>query len=420
MSFEDGTAADPKELMLRTRSEDRGAVALMVALLTTVLAGLAALVIDLGMARDESRTAQNAADAAALAAAQRLANAIDPEAVTAADITAARAVADGYVRANGWPSGIGTFQLDSAARTVTVALTPVQSPRIFAGALGMGTPTVGASAQATWNGATAGCAVCVLGSLVSRNGQILANSGSVLVGGNLDVLPNGTVTSVGGGIVGVVGSVAGAGRVTPQASPIAGVTDPYGTQPLLPPPARPLGAPAVPATGPACSPGTYSVITACRTFGSGVYVITGGNRFSGNVTIDASSRVFFYVTCSSGGGAPVSSACASGQAGGSLDFAGTVGGTINALTDPAYRGLAIAYDRRNTSPLSLVGGPNLVVNGGVYTASGALTNSGAGPVTVNGTLVVGSITFSGVPSTITVNGNAATAPRAPMLVHLTR
>jgi Flp pilus assembly protein TadG len=405
--------------MVRTRSEDRGAVALMVALLTTVLAGLAALVVDLGLARDEARTAQNAADAAALAAAQRLADSVDPEAVTAADITAARTVADGYVTANGWPSGIATFQIDSAARTVTIALTPVQTPRIFAGALGMGTPTVGASAQATWNGATAGCAICILGSLVSRNGQVLANSGSILIGGNLDVRPNGTITSV-GGIVGLVGSAAGPGGVTPPPSPIAGVTDPYNTQPQLPPPGRPLGAPAVPAAGPACSPGTYSVITACRTFGSGVYVITGTNRFSGSVTINASSGVFFYVTCSSGGGTPVSTACAAGQAGGSLDFAGTIGGTITALADPIYRGLAIAYDRRNTSALSLVGGPNLVVNGGVYTASGALTNSGAGPVTVNGTLVVGSVALSGVPSTITVNGNAATAPRAPMLLHLTR
>src|SRR4051794_12122359 len=142
--------------MLRARSEDRGAVAIMVALLTTLLAGLAALVVDLGMARDEVRTAQNAADAAALAAGQRLADAVDPEAVTTADIAAARAVADGYVTANGWRSGIATFQVDSAARTVAIALTPVRSPRIFAGALGMGTPTVGASAMATWNGATAG------------------------------------------------------------------------------------------------------------------------------------------------------------------------------------------------------------------------------------------------------------------------
>src|SRR2546421_237670 len=127
-----------------------------------------------------------------------LADALDPEAVTAADVTAARTLADGYATANGWKPGIATFRVDPAARTVTIALTPIRSPGIFAGALGMGTPSVGASASATWNGATAGCAICILGSLVNHNGQVLANSGSILIGGNLDVRPNGTVTSNGG------------------------------------------------------------------------------------------------------------------------------------------------------------------------------------------------------------------------------
>jgi Flp pilus assembly protein TadG len=407
--------------MLHPRTDDRGAVALAVALMTTLLVGLAALVVDLGMARDEQRAAQNAADAAALAAAQRLANAIVPENVTNGDIAAARAVADGYVTANGWDSGIGTFQVDAVAHTVTVGLAPVRSPRIFAGALGMGTPMVGATSQATWNGATAACALCVLGSVVSRNGQIATSSGSVLIGGSLDLLPNGSVTAT-GGVVAVVGSVTGAGRVTPSpARTLSAVTDPYGTQPALPPAARPLGAATAAATGPSCNPGTYTDVSACRTFTSGVYVLTGGTRFSGIAPINASSGVFFYVTCQTPGSNPVSTGCRTGgQAGGSLDFAGTAAGTITALTDPAYRGLAIAYDRNNTSPLSLVGNPNLVVNGGVYAKSAALTNSGAGPATVNGTVVVGSVTFSGVPSQITVNGAAATAPRGPMLVHLTQ
>jgi Flp pilus assembly protein TadG len=415
-------SAHAKVLMLRRQPEDRGVVALLVALLTTVLVGLAALVVDLGMARDEVRTAQNAADAAALAAAQRLVTSVDPEAVTAADIAAARTVAGGYVMANGWPAGMGTFTVDATARTVTIALNRVQSTRIFAGALNMGTPTVGASAQATWNGAKAGCAFCVLGSLLNRNSQIVATSGSILIGGDLDDLPNGTVTSV-GGIVGVVRSVSGSGSVTPPASPITGVTDPYATLPQLPPllPAPALGAAAGVAAGPSCTPGTYRNITACRTFGSGVYIITAANSFTGNVTIDASNGVLFYVTCSSGGSNPVSRACATtGETGGSIDFAGTVQGTITALNNPAYRGLAIAYDRSNTASLGLVGGPAVVVNGGVYAASGTLTNNGTGPLTVNGTLVVKSVNLSGVPSQVNVNGATAIAPRAPMLVHLTR
>jgi Flp pilus assembly protein TadG len=67
------------------RPDDEGYISLIVALLITAFVGLAALVVDLGLARDQERTAQNAADAAALAAAQRLAGSLDPEAVTARD-----------------------------------------------------------------------------------------------------------------------------------------------------------------------------------------------------------------------------------------------------------------------------------------------------------------------------------------------
>ena len=50
------------------RTDETGAVAVLVAVLSLVLFGLAALVVDLGMARDTRRMAQNTADSAALAA----------------------------------------------------------------------------------------------------------------------------------------------------------------------------------------------------------------------------------------------------------------------------------------------------------------------------------------------------------------
>src|SRR4051794_708545 len=118
--------------MLRGRADERGAVALVVALLTVVFAGLAALVVDLGFARDEHRAAQNAADAAAIAAATVFADALNPAGVTAADIARARSAATTYASGNGWPAGISTFTVDAAAQTVTVALTPVQAPTFFA------------------------------------------------------------------------------------------------------------------------------------------------------------------------------------------------------------------------------------------------------------------------------------------------
>src|SRR5690348_15315804 len=56
----------------RRSSEERGAVTVIVAILMVVLVLCAAVVIDLGNARDSRRQSQNAADASALAAANVL------------------------------------------------------------------------------------------------------------------------------------------------------------------------------------------------------------------------------------------------------------------------------------------------------------------------------------------------------------
>lgn len=54
------------------RSDERGAVAVMFALLLVVIVGIGGLVVDIGFASQKQRQVQNAADAAALAAAQSL------------------------------------------------------------------------------------------------------------------------------------------------------------------------------------------------------------------------------------------------------------------------------------------------------------------------------------------------------------
>jgi Flp pilus assembly protein TadG len=50
------------------RRDESGAIAVLVAFSATLLFVLAALVVDLGLARDDHRASQNAADASALAA----------------------------------------------------------------------------------------------------------------------------------------------------------------------------------------------------------------------------------------------------------------------------------------------------------------------------------------------------------------
>jgi hypothetical protein len=292
---------------------------------------------------------------------------------------------------------------------------------MFAGAIGSRTPTVGASAQATWRGAPAPCALCVLGNLSAQNGQTVSSAGSVLVRGSLSVSANGVVSS-GTGIVGVVGSLAITGRVRPAPVHVASVTDPYSVTPRLPPgpPAPALGAPAITATGPGCAPGTYSSIQACRTFASGVYIITGANSFTGSAVIDASSGVLFYFTCSAAGaGGTVSAACGAGATGGSIAFGGNVVAVINPLPDPTYRGLAVVYDRNNAAGLDLVGGTGVTVNGGVYAASATLGNNGNGVLAVHGTIVVAGVDLRGAPSTVTVDQGNAYADLPPMLTHLT-
>jgi len=155
-------------------------------------------------------------------------------------------------------------------------------------------------------------------------------------------------------------------------------------------------------------------------FAPGVYVLAGQNRFAGNISVSADGGVLFYVTCSARTSAGVvSAACATGQQGGSLEFAGTVSATITAMSDPVYRGLAIIYDRNNTAPLGLVGGPGITVDGGVYAAAATLRNNGTGPLTVNGTMVVGAVDLRGVPATVNIDEENAFADLPPFLVHLT-
>src|SRR3954447_15226444 len=79
----------------RSRDSEEGAVAVLVGILAVVLFGLAALVVNLGLARDTRREAQNTADAAALAAANNL-YLSGPADTTAAINAAKQSAADNY------------------------------------------------------------------------------------------------------------------------------------------------------------------------------------------------------------------------------------------------------------------------------------------------------------------------------------
>lgn len=129
--------------------EERGAVAVMVAILLVVLLGMLALVMDLGRAIAVRREMVNAADAAALAAAQRCAlNQGQAAAIAAADetallndaVTRVSIVFDPSCRPALTTPGPKTVTV-TYARTVDFFVAPI---------LGFDSTTVTTSATATW------------------------------------------------------------------------------------------------------------------------------------------------------------------------------------------------------------------------------------------------------------------------------
>src|SRR5215213_11026244 len=93
--------------------DERGAVAVLTAVLAIVLFGIAALVVDLGVARDSRRQAQNTADAAALAAANALYATRAPNLNQPGDFDAAVEAAKSYAAEN-----YGTTEAEWAACSI--------------------------------------------------------------------------------------------------------------------------------------------------------------------------------------------------------------------------------------------------------------------------------------------------------------
>jgi hypothetical protein len=396
------------------QKDDRGAVAILVAAMLLVIMGLAAIVVDLGFARDRKRVAQNAADAAALAVATCFA------APTGCPQDPAL-LARGYVRANGWPDLGTSVGVDLAARTVTITLPAEESPSFFAGAVGVGTASVGGSARASWGQANPGtCALCVFGDLNDQaNGDVFVPNGGIVVGGNLDVGPNGEIRAAPTSAVGVVGTIsARPNAVTPRTYVATSVPDPFATVP-----APLLGQPVRPDPSGPCQPGTYDDVSGCTSMSTGVYVITGSSSFGGNRTLDATSGVLLYATCSSGNGASrVSAACTGTNGpGGSITTSGSHTMNVTALPSPVSRTLAIYYDPRNTSDLILNGGQQATINGSVYAKAAPVTGNGNGGMTVSGAMVVGSLRLNGNPRDFTISGpDVPGGSPVPGRVHLAK
>jgi Flp pilus assembly protein TadG len=420
---------------LVARSEDeRGAVALLVVGLLAAMLGLAAIVVDLGNARDRQRQAQTAADSAALAAAQYMftANPADP--------AVAVQLARQYIDVNSWTSDASTVTVDITDGVVDVRLPTQQSPSFFAGALGSSAPSVSASAQARWKGgASINCVLCVLANFDGQVGSTLHSGGTVLINGKLTFNNdnNGSikVDPPTAGDVGYYESWDGYGDFglwPPVQMPFT-MPDPFAGLPL-PPPGADTGPIARIGAG-SCDPGVYADVSGCTSFtGGGTYVLTGGPKVGDitfNNTIPANDSLF-YVTCYSQDAAKNVhyAPCGPGIPGATLDGTGNGDATLNGRTtgDPRYRGFSVIFDRgfncgAKGCMQSLVGKYQLTVNGTVYGSAITLDERGVGLFVDYGNVVVGDVALDGQGANkvhMDIRGNGAPittrGPGSPVLL----
>lgn len=376
------------------RRDERGAVAIVFALLVTVLVVMVALVVDLGYAQDTRRVSQNAADSSALAGA----NALYPTGACQSGgpkpcIADAVAQVKSYAQTNfdvstsDWssctatpPAGYDT----SASGTSCIAFDSISGPQkvwvriptrnvstSFAGILGRQSIAVGSTAEAQL-GTDVKCTLCFLGSVDAENADFDVFGGAIAVNGNVNAGPNSYWSSASNG---VVGSVSG-GIFTPAPTPIAAFSDPLASLVL------PLSDPTLTVKTDPCTegPGIYNTNISLGnnvvcTLQPGLYVVN-STWLIGNNTVVKGTGVTIYVPSP-----------------GYLNFKN--GSTdIVAPTGGPFKDLGIIYARDNTNPLSIQGNGTTGVTGTVYAPSSKLDFNGnscfvftGGPVVVNGVIL---------------------------------
>jgi Putative Flp pilus-assembly TadE/G-like len=412
--------------MLRGRGgSERGSVAITVTLSLTLLLGLAALVVDVGLNWAARTSAQTAADSAALAGASQLVVGGQAAAVTVIDDL----LKDNLVipddpnwafdgdEDNGevlcWtlpdpppsppvPAALRCPPQSNALRVITP---PVKVQYAFAPVLGKRSNAIKAMAAAgAGPAAPNNCVLCVLdpaapdalrltgtGGIEAAGGGIVVNSES---GSALNLLGSGTINAP---QIRVLGGITPLSRL-PQllVQPERGgppAVDPLAD--LLPPnrliPAPPLRNTAEVIDGDrTLQPGVYDSIdvrSGTLTLAAGVYVVTDFTSFAdvAGFTVRSTGRVV-------GNGATIYLACASYPApcsGGGATFRLEPGGQFLASPPTAgdpYAGVSIFSDRGNTRTIQLLGPVEL--DGAVYAASARLRVDSLGAVQVHSLVAV--------------------------------
>jgi hypothetical protein len=407
--------------------DERGSVAITVALSLTVLLGFAALVVDVGLNWAARTGAQTAADSAALAGAARLPDGPAAAIGTVRDYLNANVSGLANLPADpNWPVNgdeddgeVVCWSLPDGApgpgagcpvgsNALQVITPPIDVKYAFAGVFGAGSNPVKALAAAgAGPGAPNNCVLCLLEPDLPSALAVTGDGGVDVTGGGIAVNSGddeAVVLSGSGGIsadqINVVGGVddsPGGGQLLPRAA----TGGPPVTDPLVD-----LPAPDALASPPSCcsgpqtitadttlAPGVYDSITvgdnATLTLQEGVYVLTDPPGLSiptnGRVVGD---QVTLYLGC------PGYPAPCSGP-GATLALTGDAQYQATPPTSGEYAGLSIFYDRGNSAPLLLSGNAGLDPGGAIYAVSAPVVMSSSGGLQLPSLLVADSLLVSG-------------------------
>lgn len=412
-------------MSIRRRSE-RGVIAVLVAILTSVLFLSAALVVDMGHARDVKRQVENTADASALAAGNTLwLNPATPaftNAVTAAKTYATQNLPTetlnwttctdsaklSYVPAGSTPCV--SFDSSTQPTEVRVKLPDAHVQASLARLVGVSQTTLTASSDIRLTpGGMGECGLCVIGSgsHTIQNGNIAANV-NVAMNGTVAGQPNGGITVTGGTLSVAGGNTTGKGTFTPTITTGKTITDPLASMTMPTWSSVSNKGSVNPCTG---GPGRYpnfDKASSC-TLSPGLYVVTGATKLSGQHDIRGTG-VTLYFTCGTSA-APV--ACTSAT---SWNFDMNSQNTFLNLTAPttspvngAMAGMAIVADRAWTGTLSFQGGGGGgTTTGSIYLKAGKLGYGGNTQAkSLDSLIVVGDLDMNGNPAYFGVTYTAA-------------
>jgi Flp pilus assembly protein TadG len=427
------------------RRPRRGAIAVWVAICLALLLGVAALAVDGGLLMVDRRRAQEAADAAALAAAVDLA--LNYGSVTAANPTGGTsAVTDGQAVGNAnfpgassvqvnIPPTSGNFTDTSKYLGYVEVIVTYQQKRAFSAIFGSGDVTV--TARAVAHGAYGSSFVNILvldsgasGALtLGGTGTQISVPGTIIVDSNSSkaLTGNGGATAVSGSGISVDGGIDKNANVY---SPVSGSTTDvlandgqYIDDPLGP---RGVNL-AVPSTSgmTVWSTTTLQVKNGQNlTLKAGIYQGGINIQAGGQATLvpDSNGNNIFYLE---GGGLSMNSPSSSLTGTGVMIYNGETNGATNApssvgpinissgvvqLSAPTtgtYTGISIFQDRNATAQLTLTGGGGTNVTGAIYAAGAPAKIAGGSNIVPGAAFITNTLTIQG--------GSAFTLPQSTIL-----